>query len=373
MELVERPVLSEGEDYKQAAYRILVINPGSTSTKIAVYINRKLVFGKIIKYKPEELAIFGQVMDQYKKRVEDIFEVLIRRGCQVSDFTAVISRGGLLKPIEGGVYEVNDNMIRDLKDPVRIPHASNLGALIAYEIASIINAPAYIADPPVVDEFSASARISGLPEIPRTAIFHALNHKAVARKVAKAKGIHYEDVNFIVCHIGGGITVAAHEKGRVIDANNALNGEGPFTPERCGSLPLIDFAKMCFSGEYSLESIKKKLVGEGGLMAYLGTNDAIEIEERIKKGDEYASLIYKAMAYQIAKEIGAQATVLKGNVNSIIITGGLAYSKLLTEWIKACCEFIAPIIVYPGENEMEALAGACLRVLRREEEVKVYV
>jgi butyrate kinase len=354
-------------------HRILVINPGSTSTKIAVYEDDDLVFEEVIRYRPEELDIFETVMDQYRKRIEDIFEILARQGCQVSDFTAVIGRGGLLKPIESGVYEVNAKMISDLIGTGKIPHACNLGAPMAREIADIISVPAFIADPPVVDELCPLARLSGLPEISRTAVFHALNHKAVARRAAKAMGIRYEDGNFIVCHVGSGATIGAHRKGRVIDANNALDGEGPFTPERCGGLPLLGFVEMCYSGNLSLEDIKKKLVGRGGLMAYLGTNSAVEVERRIKEGDEYAALVYETMAYQIAKEVGAQATVLKGDIHAIIITGGVSYSEMLVEWIKARVEFIAPVMVYPGEDEMRALAEACLRALRHEEEVKVYM
>jgi butyrate kinase len=354
-------------------HRILAINPGSTSTKIAVYEDDDLVFEEVIRYRPEEFAMFETVMDQYKKRIEDIFEILARRDCQVSDFTAIIGRGGLLKPIESGVYEVNAKMISDLIGTGKIPHACNLGAPMAREIADIIGVPAFIADPPVVDELCPLARLSGLPEISRTAVFHALNHKAVARRAAKAMGIRYEDANFIVCHVGSGATIGAHRRGRVIDANNALDGEGPFTPERCGGLPLLGFVEMCYSGNLSLEDIKKKLVGRGGLMAYLGTNSAIEVERRIEEGDEYAALVYEAMAYQIAKEIGALATVLKGDVDAIIMTGGVSYSEMLVEWIKARVEFIAPVMVYPGEDEMRALAEACLRTLRREEEVKVYM
>ncbi len=372
MELGKEGTMPDGKSGHQVAHRILVINPGATSTKIAVYNDDELVFEEAIRYRPEELAVFETVMDQYKKRIEDIFEILAGRNCQVSDFTAIISRGGLLKPIEGGVYEVGTKMINDLVGAGKISHACNLGAPMAHEIASIINVPAFIADPPVVDEFCELARLSGLPEIQRTAVFHALNHKAVAKRAAKAMGVRYEDANFIVCHVGSGATIGAHENGRVIDANHALDGEGPFTPERSGGLPLLGFVEMCYSGNYSLEDIKKKLVGKGGLMAYLGTNSAVEVEKRIQEGDEYAALVYEAMAYQIAKEIGAQAAVLKGDVDAIIITGGVAYSEILVEWIKDRVKFIAPVLVYPGENEMQALAEACLRALRNEEEVKVY-
>lgn len=353
-------------------HRILVINPGSTSTKIAVYEDDNLVFDEIIRYKPEELAAFETVMGQYRKRIEDIFEVLARRGCQVSDLTAVIGRGGVLKPVESGVYEVNAKMISDFIGTDKIPHACDLGAPMAKEIADIINVPAFIADPPVVDEFSPVARLSGLPEIPRTVIFHALNHKAVARRAAKALRTRYEDANFIVCHVGSGATIGAHQRGRVVDVNNALNGEGPFTPERTGGLPLLGFIEMCYSHNLSMDEIKKKMVGQGGLMAYLGTNSAVEVERRIAEGDEYAAFVYEAMAYQIAKEIGAMATVLEGDVDAIILTGGVCYSDMLVEWIKTRVRFIAPVLVYPGEDEMLALAEACLRVLRHEEEVKVY-
>lgn len=370
---VNEGMMPEGKGDRQVTHRILAINPGSTSTKIAVYEDGVQVFEEVIRYRPEELAMFDTVLDQYKKRIEDIFEILARKDCRVSDFTAIIGRGGVLKPIESGVYEVNDSMINDLIGTGKIPHACNLAAPMAREVADIINVPAFIADPPSVDEYCPLARLSGLPEISRTSIFHALNHKAVARRAAKALGIRYEDGNFVVCHVGSGATIGAHRKGRVIDANNALDGEGPFTPERCGGVPLLGFVEMCYSGTYSLDDIKKKLVGKGGLMAYLGTNSAVEVEGRIEEGDEYAALVYEAMAYQIAKEIGAQASVLKGDVDAIIITGGVAYSEMLVEWIKARVEFIAPVMVYPGEDEMRALAEACLRGLRHEEAVKVYM
>ena len=263
-------------------------------------------------------------------------------------------------------------MIEDLKEASRGEHASNLGGILAYEIASKLNIPSFIVDPVVVDEMDDVARISGMPELERISIFHALNQKAVARRAAKEMGKPYEEVNFVVAHIGGGVSVGAHNKGRVIDVNNALDGDGPFSPERSGGVPIGGLAKMCFSGDYTLKDIKKKIKGLGGLVAYLDTNDGREVVSRIENGDKEAELIYKAMAYQISKEIGAYATALKGDVDAIILTGGIAYDKMFTSWIKECVGYISDVIIYPGEDEMSALANGGLRVLRKEEEAKIY-
>lgn len=284
----------------------------------------------------------------------------------------VVGRGGLLNPIEGGTYEVNDRMLEDLKAGLLGEHASNLGGILAYEISKAIDKKSFIVDPVVVDEMQDVARISGLKEIERKSIFHALNQKAVARKYAKAIDRKYEDLNLIVAHLGGGVSVGTHEKGRVIDVPNALDGEGPFSPERAGSLPVGDIVNICFSGEYTKEEVKKMLKGNGGIVSYLNTNDAREVEDRIKDGDQYAKLIYYAMAYQVAKEIGASAAVLKGKVDGIIITGGIAYDKVFTSWIEERVSFIGPVTVYPGEDELTALAEGGLRVLRGEEEAKIY-
>ncbi|GAB6085386.1 butyrate kinase [Alkaliphilus crotonatoxidans] len=353
-------------------YRILTINPGSTSTKIAIFDNEKPVFEEVLRHSNEEIAKYEKIFDQYEFRKKVILEALNEKGMNLTKLAAVVGRGGLLKPIAGGTYEVNEAMLEDLKVGVLGEHASNLGGVIAYEIANQLNIPAYIVDPVVVDEMNDIARISGMPELERKSIFHALNQKAVARRAAKEAGKKYEDMNFIVAHLGGGISVGAHEKGRVIDVNNALDGEGPFSPERAGGLPVGDLAKLCYSEKYTHADIKKMIKGNGGLVAYLGTNDARDVVKMIEEGNTKAELIYKAMAYQVSKEIGACAAVLKGKVDGIILTGGIAYDKDFTQWIKESVEFISEVIIYPGEDEMIALAEGGLRVLRNEEEPKSY-
>ncbi len=353
-------------------YRILTINPGSTSTKIAIFDNEKPVFEEVLRHSNEEIAKYEKIFDQYEFRKKVILEALNEKGMNLTKLAAVVGRGGLLKPIAGGTYEVNEAMLEDLKVGVLGEHASNLGGVIAYEIANQLNIPAYIVDPVVVDEMNDIARISGMPELERKSIFHALNQKAVARRAAKEAGKKYEDMNFIVAHLGGGISVGAHEKGRVIDVNNALDGEGPFSPERAGGLPVGDLAKLCYSEKYTHADIKKMIKGNGGLVAYLGTNDARDVVKMIEEGNTKAELIYRAMAYQVSKEIGACAAVLKGKVDGIILTGGIAYDKDFTQWIKESVEFISEVIIYPGEDEMIALAEGGLRVLRNEEEPKSY-
>ena len=353
-------------------FRMLIINPGSTSTKIAVFDDLNPVFVETLRHSSEELAQYNTIFEQYEFRKGVILNALKEKNIPLESLNAVVGRGGLLKPIEGGTYIVNERMLEDLKIGVQGQHASNLGGVIAYEIAKSLNIPAYIVDPVVVDEMDEIARISGMPEIQRKSIFHALNQKAVAKRYAKEKGKKYEELNLIVAHLGGGISVGAHRKGRVVDVNNALDGEGPFSPERTGSLPVGDLVKMCFSGKYTLEEMKKKITGKGGLMAYFGTNDARDVKKMMDEGNKEAELVYKAMAYQVAKEIGMCATVLKGEVDAIILTGGLAYGKEFVEWIKERVSFIAPVVVYPGEDEMLALAEGGLRVLRGEEPAKEY-
>ncbi|MEW9123409.1 MAG: butyrate kinase [Thermotaleaceae bacterium] len=354
-------------------YRILTINPGSTSTKIAIFDNEKPVLETTLRHSAEEVNQFDTIFTQYEFRKKVILETLNENGINLTKLSAVVGRGGLLKPIQGGTYHVSEAMIGDLKIGVLGQHASNLGGILANEIAKQLNIPAYIVDPVVVDELEPIARISGMPEIERKSIFHALNQKAVARRAAKEIGKNYEEVNLIVAHLGGGISVGAHQKGRVIDVNNALDGEGPFSPERAGGLPVGDLAKLCFSGEYTLEEIKKKITGKGGLVAYLGTNDGREVESMIAAGDRNAELIYQAMAYQVAKEIGSCAAVLKGRVDAVVLTGGIAYDKTFVEWITQRVSFIAKVLLYPGEDEMIALAEGGLRVLRGEEEAKIYI
>lgn len=354
-------------------FKILTINPGSTSTKIAVFNNEELVFEKTLRHSSEEIDQYEKVSDQFEFRKNVIEETLKEGGVKLTDLDAVVGRGGLLKPIQGGTYTVNEAMINDLKIGVLGEHASNLGGIIAKQIGDEVNIPSYIVDPVVVDELNDVARISGIPELSRKSIFHALNQKATARRAAKEISKEYNKCNFIVAHMGGGISVGAHEKGRVIDVANALDGEGPFSPERSGGLPVGDLVKMCFSGKYTQYEIKKRIKGNGGLVGYLNTNDVRDVEEKIASGDKKAKLIHEAMLYQICKEIGSCAAVLKGDVDAILLTGGIAYSKLSIEMIKERIKFIADVRIYPGEDEMIALAQGGLRVLNKEEEAQIYI
>jgi butyrate kinase len=356
-----------------SVFRILVINPGSTSTKIGVFDNERPILEETIRHDEEEIGKYKRIIDQYEFRKRTILEVLDSHGINISKLNAVCGRGGLLRPIEGGTYAVNEAMLDDLKKGYSGHHASNLGGILAHEIASGLNIPAYIVDPVVVDELDEVARISGVAGIERKSIFHALNQKAVARKVAKELDSKYEDLHLIVAHMGGGITVGAHRNGKVIDVNNGLHGDGPFSPERAGTVPAGQLVEMCFSGDYYRDEIMKKLVGQGGLVGLLGTNDAIKVEQMIEAGDKKAELVYRAMAYQISKEIGAASAVLQGRVDAVVLTGGLAYSKMLVQEITNRVHWIADVIVQPGENELEALAEGALRVLRGEEDAKEYI
>ncbi|GEN52139.1 butyrate kinase [Halobacillus faecis] len=353
-------------------HRILVINPGSTSTKIGVFDDQEVVFEKTIRHSAEEINSFKRIIDQYEFRKQVILDELDREGINISKLSAVCGRGGLLRPIEGGTYEVNEAMLEDLKNGYNGEHASNLGGIIANEIAQGLNIGAYIVDPVVVDELHELARVSGVPEIPRKSIFHALNQKAVARRAAADLGLSYKDARLIVTHMGGGITVGAHVGGRVIDVNNGLHGDGPFSPERAGTVPAGDLVSLCFSGQYYRDEVMKKLVGQGGLMAYLDTNDAREVEEMVANGDKKAKVVFDAMAYQIAKEIGSMSAVMEGKVDAIALTGGLAYGKAFVEEISKRVHWIADVLVYPGENELEALNEGTLRVLNKEEVPKQY-
>lgn len=356
----------------QEVFRLLIINPGSTSTKIAIFDNEKPVLETTLRHSNEELAPYKSILEQFEFRKNVILDTLNQNGINITKLSAVVGRGGLLKPMEGGTYKVNGTMLEDLKIAAMGQHASNLGAIIANQIAEQLNIPAFIVDPVVVDEMHEVARISGMPELPRISIFHALNQKAVARRAAKDLGKAYEELNLIVAHLGGGISVGAHQNGRVIDVNNALDGEGPFSPERTGTLPVGGLMKLCYSGKYTIEELKKMVVGKGGLVAYLGTNDGRTVQAMVEGGNKEAELVYKAMAYQVAKEIGACAAVLEGKVDAICITGGLAYDKMLVGWIKERVDFIGDVRVYPGEDEMIALAEGGLRVLRQEEQAKEY-
>jgi len=355
--------------------RIIAINPGSTSTKIAVYENETPVLIKNIMHTPEELAPFKKITDQFEFRKNIICKILDDAEIRIDLVQAIVGRGGLVKPIESGVYLVNDRMIQDLiHSPFGAEHASNLGGLIAADMVKTIpGAKAYIANPVVVDEFDDIARYSGHPLLPRQSIFHALNQKAVARQHARSLMRKYEDMNLIVVHLGGGITVGAHKKGRVVDVNQGLDGDGPFSPERSGSLPVGSLIRLCFSGKYTEAEVLKMSKGEGGLIAYLGTNSAYEVEKRAEQGDEEAKKVFDAMAYQVSKEIGAMYAVLSGEVDGILITGGVAHSKWFVNQISQRVHKMAPIFIYPGEDEMRALAFNGLRVLRGETVAKEYV
>ena len=353
-------------------YRILTINPGSTSTKIAVFDNEEIFFKISIKHKTELINSFEKVIDQYSFRKESILKTLKDENIGLDTFDAIVGRGGLLKSIEGGTYLVNDRMIDYIKEAPRGEHASNLGCVLAKELADSINKPSFIVDPVSVDEMEEIARYTGMPEIKRQSLFHALNQKAVALKASKFLKKEYNELNLIVAHLGGGISVGVHKFGKVIDVNNALDGDGPMSPERSGTVPMGPLYKMAFSGKYSLKDIKRKNYGNGGIVAYLGTNDGFEIEKRIKSGDKEALFILKVMCYQISKEIGACSTVLKGNVDAIVLTGGLAFDKKLIELIEERVSFIGKLLVFPGEDEMESLALGGLRVLRGQELYKEY-
>lgn len=350
---------------------ILVINPGSTSTKVALYADEKSIVVTNLMHSAEELEGFEKITDQYDYRKDMILAWMKEAGYAPAQLKAVVGRGGLLRPMPSGAYAVTDFMIEDLKVGIQGEHASNLGGLIARSIADTEGVPSFIVDPVAVDEFEPVARVSGMPEIKRKSLLHALNIKAIAHSVAQDMGKTVEDLNLVVAHLGGGISVVPLLKGKMIDANNA-NEMGPFSPERSGGLPVGDVAKLCYSGKYSFNELKTKMRGKGGLVAYLGTNDGREVFKRIEAGDEKAKLVFDAMGYQIAKEIGAMATVLKGEMDAIVLTGGVAYSKYLTDYIIDHVGFMAPVIIKAGEDEMKALNEGVLRVLNGEEAAKVY-
>ncbi len=351
------------------SFRILAFNPGSTSTKVAVYENETPVFQETIHHSAEDLSGFQKVVDEYDYRKKAILSMLNEQGYDLKDFDAIVGRGGVLQPITSGTYRVNEEMVKDAYESKRAQHASNLGALIADELSKAVGIPAYVVDPVSVDEFEDIARISGWPELPRESLFHPLNQKAVARQYAKDIGKKYEDLNLIVCHMGGGISIGAHRHGRVVDVNG-LEG-GLFTPERCApsTYGIVD---VCFSGDMTQQEIEKRLVGLGGIQAHLGTKDARDVEKMIDEGNEEAELIYRSMAYQISKSIGTMTTVLQGSVDAILLTGGLAFSKRLCNWIEEKVRFVAPVKVYPGEKELESLALGGLRVIQGLEQPRHY-
>ena len=352
---------------------ILVINPGSTSTKMAVFEDEKPLVLRNISHSQEELSQFDDVIEQHNYRKQLVLDELERVGVPL-DFDAVIGRGGLVKPVAGGVYEINQRMLDDTYSGIALHnHACNLGCLIAHEIASKIpGCRSFIADPGVVDELNDYARISGSPLMGRICIWHALNQRAIARRFAQEIGREYEDLDLIVCHMGGGISVAAHQHGRAVDANNALDGEGPFSPERAGSLPACDLIRLCYSGKYNEKQLLKRIAGKAGLNAHLGTTDVKEILRRIEDGDKHAELVLNAMIYHVAKNITGLGAVFCGKVDAILLTGGLARSEYIISRLRQRIEFLAPVYCFPGEDEMEALALNALAVLRGQREAKEY-
>ncbi|MFI3288074.1 MAG: butyrate kinase [Rikenellaceae bacterium] len=358
---------------------ILAINPGSTSTKIALFEGSELKYEKSLSHSSEDLAKFETISSQFEFRKNTIKENLLENGIELCDIDIVIGRGGLTYPIESGTYEVNDAMKRDLHNPPLGQHACNLGGLIADDLAREIRESsgkvvgAYIADPVVVDEMQDVARVSGHPKFKRISIFHALNQKAIARLYAKDMGVNYEDINVIVAHLGGGVSVGAHRRGRVVDVNNALDGDGPMSPERSGTIPSGQLMRMCFSGEYTKEEVSKMIKGAGGFVAHVGTNDARRVRAARDSGDTHAELILDAFTYQVSKAIGEMAVVLKGEVDAILITGGIAHGECTVEQITSQVSWIAPVKVYAGEDEMGALAQNALGVLTGEIEPRVYL
>lgn len=354
------------------SYKILIINPGSTSTKIGVFEDETLLFEETLRHTTEEIAQYATIVDQKDFRKNIITDFLATKDVSLKDLNVIVGRGGMLKPIPGGTYPVTDDLLNDLMIGYQGQHASNLGGILAKEMADSVGIPSYIVDPVVVDELEPVARYSGVPELPRTSVFHALNQKAVAKRYAKEIGRAYEDLNLIVVHMGGGVSVGAHKNGKVVDVFNALDGDGAFSPERAGGVPSGALIKMCFSGKYTEKEVYKKIVGNGGFNAYLGTNDARVVEERMKDGDKKAEEVYTAFIYQVCKNIGAQAAVLEGKVDQIIVTGGIAYSKMVIAEFTKRVSWIAPLTVYPGEDELLALAQGALRVLNGEEKAMVY-
>lgn len=358
---------------ESCTYHVLCINPGSTSTKIAVFQGSRSLFQLNISHSEEEISSFEKISDQFSFRKDAILKALNENNIDLQCIEAVMGRGGLIKPVKSGVYIVNDALKKDLRNSPIGEHASNLGGLIADDIAqSLPNAKAFIADPVVVDELAPIARISGHPNFERISIFHALNQKAIGREFARIHSKKYEDYNLIMAHMGGGITIGAHKKGKVIDVNQGLDGEGPFSPERSGTLPVGKLVEACFSKEFSKTEVKKMITGRGGLVGYFGSNNARIIEKEALNGDEQKKLVYEAMAYQVAKDIGAMYTVLRGDVDGIILTGGLAYSNYFTNLISERVFKLAPVHVYPGEDEMKALALNASLVLSGELQPIVY-
>ncbi len=350
----------------------LIINPGSTSTKIGVFEDETLLFEETLRHSTEEISQYASIVDQKDFRKKIITDLLESKNFDVKDLNVVVGRGGMLKPIPGGTYAVTDTLLEDLKVGKQGQHASNLGGILAREIGDSIGVPSFIVDPVVVDELMPVARYSGVPELPRTSVFHALNQKAVAKRYAREIGKDYNSLRLIVVHMGGGVSVGAHENGRIIDVFNALDGDGAFSPERAGAVPSGALIKMCFSGKYTEKEVYSKIVGKGGFNAYLGTNDMREVTKRAEAGDQDAYMAREAFLFQVAKDIGSMACVLSGKVDQIIVTGGIAYNPYVVDVLKERAGFIAPFTVYPGEDELLALAQGGLRVLKGEEKAMEY-
>lgn len=356
------------------SYKILIINPGSTSTKIGVFEDETQVMEATLRHSTEEIAQYASIIDQKDFRKDVILNALAENAIDLKSIDVVVGRGGLLKPIPGGTYATSDALIEDLKIGKQGQHASNLGGILAKEIAAEIGAsiPSFIVDPVVVDELAPVARFSGHPEMPRISIFHALNQKAVAKRYAKETGKAYEDLNLIVVHMGGGVSVGAHKNGKVIDVANALDGDGPFSPERTGGLPSGSLVRLCFSGKYTEKEVSKMICGNGGFNAYLGTNDMRDVVKLAEEGNETAQAVMDAFHYQLCKEVGAMAVVLGGKVDQIILTGGIAYGKVTVDAMTKQIGWISGITVYPGEDELLALAQGALRVMNGEEKALEY-
>lgn len=351
-------------------YLQLIINPGSTSTKLALYRDEEKLVQENVTHDAAALAQYKELADQAPMRMEFIRDFLARHGVGETELSAVMGRGGLLPGLKAGGYLMNHDLQVALSGPLSSPHASNLGGILAYEIAKPLGIPAYIYDAVTSAELPPIARITGTPEIVRNSFCHALNSRAQAIRYAEQVGKAYEDLHLLVAHLGGGISLSAHAGGRIVESVG--DDEGPFSPERLGSVPLLEMLELCYNGQNTKADMKKKIRGQGGLMAHLGTADALQVQDRIASGDEYAKSVYQALAYQVAKGIGLLAASQKGRVDAIILTGGIAYSEMLTGWIKEYVSFLAPVAVLPGENEMEALAFGGLRLLKGRETPNIY-
>ena len=354
------------------AIKSLIINPGSTSTKVGVFEDETLLFEETLRHTTEEIAQYSSIVDQKDFRKEIILHFMQEKDFDTSSLNVVVGRGGLLKPIPSGTYAITEELLADLVTGRQGQHASNLGGILAKEIADPLGIPSYIVDPVSVDEMMPIARYSGVPELPRVSLFHALNQKAVARRYAAEKGVPYDSLNLIVVHMGGGISVGAHEKGKVIDVFNAIDGDGAFSPERAGGLPSGALIDMCYSGKYTRAEAYRKILGNGGFNAYLGCNDMRTIGQMAEEGNQEAANLLAAFILQISKDVGAMACVLKGNIDQIILTGGIAYNPSVVPGLKERISFLAPITVYPGENELLALAQGGLRIMTGQERAKVY-